>query len=434
MCSLKTVAFAIHPNKKMIGPPHNKLKIFNDPVYGFINIPFPSVFDILEHPWFQRLRYIKQLGLTHLVYPGALHTRFHHALGAMHLVVLAMDTLKAKGHPISDLEEKATVMAILMHDIGHGPFSHALESTLVENLHHEQLSLMFMQKLKKLQPETIELAIEIFCNTYSKKFLHQLVSGQLDMDRLDYLNRDSFFTGVSEGVVSSDRIIKTLNVSDDNLVTDEKGIYSLEKFIIARRLMYWQVYLHKTVISAEKLLIAILQRAREIALDGQQVFATPPLKKFLTTRIFFNDFTQNPQLLDEFALLDDFDIFSSIKVWCAHPDKILSVLCQKLVYRRLFKVELQKQPFTQAYVDQISQQVCQYYGLSQEESRYFVLRGVTENNAYDPGVGNIWIMQKDGSVSDIAEISDQLNIRVLSKPVKKYYICYPKEVGEFYKK
>lgn len=408
----------------------NKLKIFNDPVYGFINVLYPAVFDILENPYFQRLRRIKQLGLTHLVYPGALHTRFQHAMGAMYLMGQAIDTLKSKGHDITDYEAMGATMAILMHDIGHGPFSHALESTLVEGMDHEQISLLFMQKLQKFHPEAIQLAIDIFLNRYHKKYLHQLVSGQLDMDRLDYLNRDSFFTGVSEGVVSYDRIIKTLNVADDRLVTDEKGIYSLEKFVIARRLMYWQVYLHKTVISAEQLLIIILQRAKELGMEGQDLFSTPPLKRFLTHQVQAKEFLTDTSLLNDFALLDDFDVFTSIKTWTQHPDRILSLLCQKLVYRQLFKIELQKEAFDKDYVDKICEITASYFKINPSETRYFVLSGHTENNAYDPGVGNIWILQKNGLVSDMAEISDQLNIRVLSNPVKKYYICYPKEIWE----
>lgn len=404
------------------------MKIFNDPVYGFINIPYPSVFDVLEHDYFQRLRRIKQLGLTHLVYPGALHTRFQHALGAMYLMCQALDTLRVKGHDISEQEAEAAVMAILMHDIGHGPFSHALENTLITDVDHEQLSLLFMEQLKKLNPELIEMAIQIFQGHYPKTFLHQLVSGQLDMDRLDYLNRDSFFTGVSEGVVSYDRIIKTLNVDNDQLVTDEKGIYSLEKFVIARRLMYWQVYLHKTVIAAEKMLIAILQRAKIVEQMGGNLFATPPLKRFLGAEVSFAHMQNHPAWLNDFARLDDFDIFTSIKVWTQHQDAILAQLCQKLVSRKLFKIELSSEPVDEAYVEKIKHHTRRCLTLSDNEVDFFVLTGHTENNAYDPGVGNIWILQKNGQVKDMAEISDQLNIRVLSQPVKKYYICYPKEV------
>jgi HD superfamily phosphohydrolase len=287
-----------------------------------------------------------------------------------------------------------------------------------------------MDKLRPIHPEGIHIAIEIFNDRFPKKFLHQLVSGQLDMDRLDYLNRDSFFTGVSEGVVSYDRIIKTLNVADDKLVTDEKGIYSLEKFVIARRLMYWQVYLHKTVICAEKILITILKRAKKVALMGQELFATPALKKFLANTYSMADFTSQQQLIDDFALLDDYDVFTSIKVWTTHPDKVLSFLCRRLVSRRLFRIELQKDPFDKQYIDTINECTARLFDVEDDLLPYYVLSGHTENNAYDPGVGNIWIMQNNGTVSDMAEISDQLNIRVLSHPVKKYYICYPKEVWE----
>jgi uncharacterized protein len=409
----------------------NKLKIFNDPVYGFINIPHPAVFDILENQYFQRLRRIKQLGLTHLVYPGALHTRFQHAMGAMYLMGQAIETLRTKDHFISENEALGATLAILMHDIGHGPFSHALENTLISEMDHEDLSLLFMERIKSHDPENVQTAISIFKNQHPKRYLHQLVSGQLDMDRLDYLNRDSFFTGVSEGVVSYDRIIKTLNVADDKLVTDAKGIYSLEKFIIARRLMYWQVYLHKTVISAEQLLVNILRRAKEVATRGDELFTTPALKKFLYQNYTRKSFDENPSLLDDFALLDDYDIFTSIKVWTNCQDKILSTLCQKLINRKLLSIELQKEEFDDAYIEKITSITARHFGLTIEDAHYFVITGITENNAYDPGVGNIWILQKNGTVSDIAEISDQLNIRVLSNPVKKYYICYPKEILQY---
>lgn len=408
--------------------PLNKLKIFNDPVYGFINIPHEGIFDLLESPYFQRLRRIKQLGLTYLVYPGALHTRFQHAMGAMNLMGQALEVLKSKGHPISEQETLAVTMAILLHDIGHGPFSHALENIIAPGMHHEELSLMFMHRLQPKNPQVIELAIDIFLDRHPKKYLHQLVSGQLDMDRLDYLNRDSFFTGVSEGVVSYDRIIKTLNVHNDMLVTDEKGIYSIEKFIIARRLMYWQVYLHKTVISAENLLIHILGRAKALALDNTPLFATPPLQRFLANVFTKQDFFDQPDLLDDFASLDDYDVFASIKTWVKHPDPILSRLCHSLVNRNLFKIELQKEEFAPDYIEQIKHLSSKHFHISPEDSSYFVYTGKTQNNAYDPGIGNIWILQKNGQINDLAEISDQLNIRVLSKPVTKYYLCYPKEI------
>lgn len=407
----------------------NKLKILNDPVYGFINIPDTSIFDLTEHSYFQRLRYIKQLGLTHLVYPGALHTRFHHALGAMYLSLQAVEVLRFKGHNITDQEAVALSQAILLHDIGHGPFSHALEGVLVDGMNHEKLSLLFMQRLNKLHNGALDMAISIFQNNYPKKFLHQLVSGQLDMDRLDYLNRDSFFTGVSEGVVSWDRIIKMLNVVDENLVIDEKGIYSIEKFIIARRLMYWQVYLHKTVISAETLLTCILKRAKELALEGEPLFASPPFLKFLSSKYSLTEFQSDESLLEEFSLLDDYDVFSAIKVWVNHPDKILSLLCNNLIKRHLFRIEIQKQPFSHDYLEKIRYRTMKAFDISYEQTSHFVISGITRNNAYDPVIGNIMILGKDGSLTDIAAASDHLNISVLSSPVEKNFLCYPKQVG-----
>ncbi len=410
----------------------NKLKIFNDPVYGFINIPYPLVFDIVENRYFQRLRNIKQLGLTSMVYPGANHTRFQHALGAMHLMTLSIDILRSKGVEISEQEAESSVLAILMHDLGHGPFSHALEKVLIKDADHEKLSLLFMKKLVPLDPEKIELSIRIFTGDYPKKFLHQLVSGQLDMDRLDYLIRDSFFSGVSEGVVSYDRIIKTLNVSNDMLVTDQKGIYSLEKFIIARRLMYWQVYLHKTVLAAEHLLINIMKRAREVYQMDDNFFCTTSMKKiFFDNGIRYKSFVENPHLLDYYADIDDQDILTSIKIWMKHPDYILSDLCTRLINRRLFHIDIQKDAFEKKTIEEIRHKVSEKFDLTYKETRYHVISGITQNNAYDPGVGNIWILQKDGTVKDLAEISDQLNIRVLSNPVKKYFLCYPKEITNF---
>ncbi len=408
----------------------NKLKIFNDPVYGFINVPDATIFDIIETPFFQRLRNIKQLGLTHLVYPGALHTRFHHAMGAMYLMLQAIEILRFKGHEISKSEALAVTQAILLHDIGHGPYSHALENSLVENLSHEELTLMFMNRLNKTLPYSLDEAISIFKNTHPKKYLHQLVSGQLDMDRLDYLNRDSFFTGVSEGVISWDRIIKMLNVADDRLVIDEKGIYSIEKFIIARRLMYWQVYLHKTVITAEAMFVSIMKRARQLSLADQNLFATPPLKRFLGHAYSKTDFLADNTLLEDFALLDDYDIYASIKTWTTHADPVLSRLAIWLVNRRLLKIELQKGPFPGAYVNHIKKAVQKDLKLSEPgDANYFVINGITRNNAYDPGAGGIMVLSRDGTLSDVATASDQLNINMLSSPVEKHYLCYPKNLS-----
>ena len=406
--------------------PSNKLKIFNDPIYGFVSIPFEIIYDLIDHPYFQRLRRIKQLGLTNLVYPGALHTRFHHAMGAMHLMGEAIDVLRSKGHEITFDEAKGVTIAILLHDIGHGPFSHALEHSIVNNVNHENISELLMRRLNEEFEGELTLAISIFKNTYRKKFLHQLVSSQLDMDRLDYLRRDSFFTGVSEGVISSDRIIKMLTVVNDALAIEAKGIYSIEKFIIARRLMYWQVYLHKTVLSAENLLVNILQRAKELAGQKVELFCTPQLHVFLYNHYSKADFSSNPSLLETFARLDDYDIMASIKVWCDHPDKVLSMLCRKLVNRELYKVELQKTPFPPEKVAAIKAEVQQRCDLTPAEADYFVFARDVENDAYRADDIRINILFKDGTLADITDASDQLNIDVLAKTVKKYYLCYPK--------
>ena len=404
----------------------NKLKIFNDPIYGFVSLPYEIIYDLIDHPYFQRLRRIKQLGLTNLVYPGALHTRFHHAMGAMHLMGQAIDVIRSKGHDITEEEAKGVTIAILLHDIGHGPFSHALEHSIVNNVTHEDISELFMSRLNAEFNGKLTLAIRIFQNKYKKKFLHQLVSSQLDMDRLDYLNRDSFFTGVSEGVVSSDRIIKMLNVVNDQLAIEAKGIYSIEKFIIARRLMYWQVYLHKTVLSAESLLVNILKRAKDLAERKADLFCTPALHTFLYSKFSENDFVKTPKLLNVFAELDDNDIMTSIKVWTKHPDKVLSTLCCQLVDRKLFKVELQNQAFKEEKLKAVKAEIKKRFSLSDKEVGYFVLTGNVTNDAYRADKIRINILFKDGTVSDIADASDQLSIDVLSKTVKKYYLCYPK--------
>lgn len=404
----------------------NKLKIFNDPVYGFVSIPYEIIYDLIEHPYFQRLRRIKQLGLTNLVYPGALHTRFHHAMGAMHLMGQAIDVIRSKGHEITEEEAKGVTIAILLHDIGHGPFSHALEHSIVNNINHEDISELLMDRLNIEFKGELTLAIKIFQNKYKKKFLHQLVSSQLDMDRLDYLKRDSFFTGVAEGVISSDRIIKMLNVVNDQLAMEAKGIYSVEKFIIARRLMYWQVYLHKTVLSAENSLVNILKRAKDLAEKKVELFCTPALKTFLYNKYSKNDFIKKPDLLNIFAQLDDNDIMTSVKVWASHKDKVLSMLCKQLVDRRLFKVELQNQAFKEEKIKIIKQEIKKRFNLSDSEANYFVLTGDVTNDAYRADKIRINILFKDGTVADIADASDQLSIDVLAKTVKKYYLCYPK--------
>lgn len=406
--------------------PTNKRKIINDPIYGFVTLPDELVYDLINHPAFQRLRRIKQLGLTNLVYPGALHTRFHHAIGAMHLMMEALQVLKSKGVKISDDECRASVVAILLHDIGHGPFSHALEHTLVKGIHHEDLSAWLMDGLNKELGGKLDLAIRIFKGDYKKTFLHQLVSSQLDMDRLDYLKRDSFFTGVSEGIISSDRIIKMLQVVKGELVVEAKGIYSIEKFLIARRLMYWQVYLHKTVLSAEKLLVNILKRAKELSAHGEVLFASPALSLFLQNNYSKKDFDKNPGLLTQFTLLDDYDIMGAVKVWMEHPDKVLSMLCSNLINRQLFKIELQNKPISKAHHAAILDKVMKKYRLTKKEAGYFVFAESVNNSAYNASELKINILFNDGTLMDVAKASDQLNIKTLSKKVTKYFICYPK--------
>lgn len=407
----------------------NHLKIINDPIYGLVQIPFDSVYRLIEHPFFQRLRRIRQLGMTHLVYPGAHHTRFHHALGAMHLMGQAVEVLRSKGHAITTEEEEAVTIAILLHDIGHGPFSHALENSIVSGIHHEVLSELFMERLDRDLGGALRMALDIFRNRYPKKFLHQLVSGQLDMDRLDYLNRDSFFTGVSEGVISFDRILKMLDLRGDDLVIEEKGIYSIEKFIVARRLMYWQVYLHKTVIGAECLLMGILRRAKEIARKDSSLFATPALSVFLLNDLTYADFEQRPELLDTFAGLDDSDITTSIKIWSSHSDKILSDLCNRMINRKLFKIRIQKEAFQVDERTALRKKVMQVYGLDEATVPYYFIEGSIVNNAYSPKSDRIQILMKNGEIRDIADASDSLNIKALSEPVEKHFICFPKISG-----
>lgn len=406
---------------------HQNKKIFNDPVYGFITIPFDILLTVIDHPYFQRLRRIKQLGMSHLVYPGALHTRFHHAMGCTYLMQQAVETLRSKGHEITEDEAKGVLLAILLHDIGHGPFSHGLEHSIVKNMNHEKISLILMDAINEDLEGELTTAISIFKNEYPKKFLHQLVSSQLDMDRLDYLKRDSFYSGVSEGVVSNERIIKMLNIVNDELVIEEKGIYSIEKFIVARRLMYWQVYLHKTVISAEFLLVRILERAKFLAAHDEVLFATPAFDLFLFNEIGEEEF-KNPDVIEAFAQLDDFDIMCSVKVWCNHHDEVLARLSNMLVNRELLKVKLQKEPFSSEEILALRKKVANYYDIPIEEAEYFVFTNWIENNAYNPASDKINIHYKDGSVKDITEASDNLNIQALAQPVRKYYLCYPKDL------
>lgn len=408
-----------------------KKKIVNDPVHGFIHIPRGISYEIVEHHYLQRMRRIKQLGLTYLVFPGAFHNRFQHALGATHLMGMAIEVLRSKGNEITNHESEAVHAAILLHDIGHGPFSHALEYSIVNGITHEKISEIFMNRLNRQFEGELDTAIQIFNNEYPKKFLNQLVSSQLDMDRLDYLRRDSFFSGVTEGVVGSARIIKMLDVRNDSLVVEEKGIYSIEKFLIARRLMYWQVYLHKTVIAAEEMLVYILKRAKYLAERGEELFATPALNYFLYNKVGISEF-ENPQsvlqgksALDIFAELDDDDLMVCIKVWANHSDKVLAYLCKCIRDRQLFKIEIQKTPFSEEYIHKVRSRIKEYFGCSDHALDFIVISGMISNNAYT-SEDHINILHKDGSICDIAEASDMMNIDVLSKTVKKFYLCYPK--------
>ena len=403
----------------------NKKKLVNDPVYGFIAIPDDLIFDIIQHPYFQRLRRISQLGLTNLVYPGALHTRFHHALGAMHLMTIAIATIRRKGHEITPEEERGVLIAILLHDIGHGPFSHTLEYDIVNKVSHEDISSFFIERISIAFDGKLDLALLIFKNNYHKKFLYQLVSSQLDMDRLDYLNRDSFYTGVSEGKIGSDRIIEMLNVHEGNLVLEEKGIYSIEKFIVARRLMYWQVYLHKTVTASELMLIKIMQRAKELSTQNVELFASPAFQFFLKNAITNEDFKNTPIVLEQFAQMDDYDILGAVKVWQNHSDKILSFLCKRLINRELFKIELSKEPFSEERIQLERESVKAKYDLNDEELSYFVYSEKRSNNAYNKKYQKINILMKNGEIIDISQASDNLNISALSQPVAKYCLCYP---------
>ena len=408
---------------------NNKRKIFNDPVYGFISINNDMIFDIIEHPYFQRLRRIKQLGLTHMVYPGALHTRFHHSLGAMHLMQIAVSELRSKGHDITEDEAFGVETAILLHDIGHGPYSHALEQSIVKGISHEKISGLFMDRFSRIFGERLEITKSIFYQTYQKQFLSKLVSSQLDMDRLDYLRRDSFFSGVSEGIINYERLLNMLNVVNDEPVIEAKGIYSVEKFLTARRLMYWQVYLHKTVLAAEYMLMHLLKRAKELASEGASLFASPTLDYFLKNEITLDMFQNDDTVLERFSKLDDYDIFGAMKVWKDHPDKILSTFSRSLVDRRLFRIEIQNNPFTREYIAEIKRKTKKQYGLTKDELEYFVFSDKTSNYAYAPGADSINILFKDGTVKDIGIVSDDLNITLLAKPTIKYFLCYPKDIN-----
>lgn len=399
----------------------DRRKIINDPVYGFITIDHPLIFEVIGHPYYQRLRRIQQMAFAHLVYPGAVHSRLHHSLGAYHLMCVALRELKEKGIAITAEEELSAKIAILLHDIGHGPYSHALEQTLIEGVHHESISLQIMQALNKENNGALDLAIQIFSNKYHQPFLHQLVSGQLDVDRMDYLTRDSFFTGVSEGVIGYDRIIKMLTVQDGRLMVEEKGIFSIEKFLVARRLMYWQVYLHKTVLGAEKMLINIIRRAKDLGKQGYSIQTpSPVLNAFLeqqqTIRV--------EEQLDAFCQLDDYDIMAAVKNWTNHPDKVLSSLCRMLINRKLLKVRLQGSPIDDSWKQSIRSQLLADSGLKEAELDYFAFSGETSNTTYDPVEERIQVLFKDGTVRDISEVDNALIQHNLSRPLKKYYFCY----------
>lgn len=406
----------------------NKKKIINDPVYGFITLQSELIFEIISHRYFQRLRHIKQLGLTDYVYPGALHTRFQHAVGAMHLMGKALDILRTKGIEISEPEYEASQLAILLHDIGHGPFSHALEDSLLHNIGHESLSYLFMDKLNADFNGALDLTLRIFRNSYPRRFFHQLISSQLDIDRLDYLKRDSLFTGVQEGNVGVDRILAMLNVSGDNLVVERKGMYSIEDFLNARRVMYWQVYLHKTTVSAERMLVNLIRRAQVLARAGEHLFASKALKSFLEKETTLNDFKDSPETLDAFGQLDDNDIWGAIKCWKDHPDHILSHLSEMMIQRHLFRIRLEAEPIRKNEIEQIRSGVMKHYKLLRSEASYLFSHGTVSNEAYAEGK-EINIMMSDGEVIDIAQASDLPHIKALSKIVKKNYLCWPKTVS-----
>ena len=406
--------------------PTNKLKILNDPIYGFIRIPNSLIFDIIEHPSFQRLRRVSQMGFSNLVYPGANHTRFHHALGCLHLMQKTVNVLRVKGISISEQEENALYIAILLHDIGHGAFSHALEHSIVTGITHEEISLKYMHQLNKEFDGQLDLAISVFNGEYHRKFLHQLITSQLDIDRLDYLKRDSFYTGVAEGNISSDRLIAMINVVDNELVIEKKGIYSVEKFLIARRLMYWQVYLHKTSLVAEYMLVNILTRAKELANQGVELFGSSSLKFFLYQKTDKNNFDN--KVLNLFSELDDYDVLSAIKEWTNHPDKILSKLSLMIVNRNLLKIKMFDEEVSNDHLSNTTSKFLKISKISEEEAKYFVFRGKISNQAYNKNQP-IKIASKNGTIEDIVNASDQLNLQALSKPVNKYFLCYPKDTN-----
>ena len=404
----------------------NKLKIFNDPIYGFISIPNALIYDLIQHPYFQRLRRISQMGLSYLVYPGANHTRFHHALGCMHLMQKAVDVLRFKEVFISPEEENALYIAILLHDIGHGPFSHAMEKSIVEEVHHEEISLLFMNQLNVEFNGKLDLAIQVFKGEYHRKFMLQLISSQLDMDRMDYLKRDSYYSGVAEGNVNSERLIQMMNVVDDYLVIEEKGIYSVEKFLMSRRLMYWQAYLHKTSLVAELILMRILKRAKELTLKGVSLSCSEPLLFFLQNKVTIETF--DTDTLDLFAQLDDFDIIGALKSWQKNDDFILSSLSKMIVNRDLLKIKLSSEKIANEELLPLKERFAAENEISILDTNYFIFKGKIKNQAYDKEIEPIRILKKDNTVEDVIESSDQLNLKSLSKSVTKYYLCFPKQV------
>ncbi len=404
----------------------NKLKIFNDPIYGFISIPNALIYDLIQHPYFQRLRRISQMGLSYLVYPGANHTRFHHALGCMHIMQKAVETLRFKEVSISYDEENALYIAILLHDIGHGPFSHAMEKSIVEDIHHEAISLLFMNQLNIEFNGQLSLAIQVFKGEYHRQFMLQLVSSQLDMDRMDYLKRDSFYSGVAEGNINSDRLIQMMNVVDDVLVIEEKGIYSVEKFLMSRRLMYWQVYLHKTSLVAELILMNVLKRAKELIQKGEMLPCSEPLLFFMQNKITIDTF--NSKNLNLFSQLDDFDIISALKSWQNQDDFILSSLSKMIINRDLLKIKISSEKTTSEELQQLKQRFATENNISLHEANYFIFKGKIKNQAYSKEAESIRILKKDRTIEDVVEVSDQLNLKSLSKFVTKYYICFPKQL------
>ena len=403
----------------------NDSKIINDPISGFIKIPHGLLLDIVEHPLMQRLTRIKQLGLTSMVYPSAQHTRFQHSIGAFHLMSEAITSLTQKGIFIFDSEAEAVEAAILMHDIGHGPFSHVLEHTLINGISHEEISLLMMEQINREMKGELNLALKIFKNEYPKKFLHQLISSQLDMDRLDYLRRDSFFTGVAEGNIGSARILKMLDVADDNLVVNSKGLYSIENYLMARRLMYWQVYLHKTTVSSEKVLVNTLLRAKHLARQGKDIFATPCLKYFLYNDIDADKFKTDEEAQHNYALLDDNDIWSALKVWIDNDDKVLALLSADLLNRNLFKVEISGIPTSEDKIEDIKTTLAEKFGISKDDAHYLMSVDTIQKDMYDVNDDHITILFKDNTLKDISEASEVMNIALLSKKIRKYYLCYP---------